>query len=139
VTPKHRAQLAGDDDMAGIAYIMVGTNDMDRSLAFYDGVLGLIGARRRGQTPKGHIYHLGGGQMLMVTKPYDEGTASAGNGSMIAFAAESTEQVAALYAKALELGGSCEGAPGPRGSFGDFAYFRDPDGNKLCAACIARG
>ena len=33
--------------------------------------------------------------------------------------------------KALELGGTCEGEPGPRGNFGEFAYFRDLDGNKL--------
>jgi len=40
-------------------------------------------------------------------------------------------------AKALELGGSCEGPPGVRGDDGEqafyAAYFRDPDGNKLCA------
>jgi hypothetical protein len=37
----------------------------------------------------------------------------------------------------LELGGSCEGAPGLRGDDGPqafyAAYMRDPDGNKLCA------
>jgi len=32
---------------------------------------------------------------------------------------------------AVSLGGTCEGKPGPRGAFGDFAYFRDLDGNKL--------
>ena len=41
-------------------------------------------------------------------------------------------------AKALELGGMCEGAPGLRGAEGDQAfygaYFRDLDGNKLEAA-----
>jgi predicted lactoylglutathione lyase len=36
-----------------------------------------------------------------------------------------------LYAKAIELGASCEGEPGERipGFYG--AYFRDLDGNKL--------
>ena len=42
-----------------------------------------------------------------------------------------------LHAKALELGGSCEGPPGLRGEEGPMAfygaYFRDLDGNKLCA------
>ena len=43
-------------------------------------------------------------------------------------------------AKALALGGSDEGAPGVRGEEGPQAfygaYFRDLDGNKLCAFCI---
>ncbi len=39
-----------------------------------------------------------------------------------------------LHAKALALGGADEGAPGPRGGGAAyFAYFRDLDGNKLCA------
>ena len=37
----------------------------------------------------------------------------------------------------LELGGTDEGAPGPRGEGGFYAgYFRDLDGNKLNAFCI---
>ena len=51
---------------------------------------------------------------------------------MIAFKVESEEQVNALHAKALELGGKDEGAPGPRGTRGFYGgYFRDLDGNKL--------
>ena len=38
-----------------------------------------------------------------------------------------------VHAKALELGGSDEGAPGKRGPGFYFSYFRDLDGNKLCA------
>ena len=41
--------------------------------------------------------------------------------------------VARIYEKAISLGATCEGKPGPRGAFGEFAYFRDLDGNKLCA------
>ena len=46
-----------------------------------------------------------------------------------------------FYDAVLELGGSCEGAPGPR-AFGPTAYaayVRDLDGNKLCAFCFAPG
>jgi predicted lactoylglutathione lyase len=50
---------------------------------------------------------------------------------MLAIAVDSKEDVARMHAKALELGGTCEGEPGPRGAFGEFAYFRDLDGNKL--------
>jgi predicted lactoylglutathione lyase len=38
-----------------------------------------------------------------------------------------------VHAKALELGGTDEGAPGPRGDGFYAAYFRDLDGNKFAA------
>jgi len=59
---------------------------------------------------------------------------------MAAIVVDSRAKVDALHAKALELGGSCEGAPGVRGDEGEQAfygaYFRDLDGNKLCAFLI---
>jgi predicted lactoylglutathione lyase len=64
----------------------------------------------------------------------------AGNGNMAAIAMNSRSKVDEIHARALELGGTCEGAPGLRGEEGDQAfygaYFRDPDGNKLAAFCI---
>ncbi|NBU89429.1 MAG: VOC family protein, partial [Betaproteobacteria bacterium] len=62
--------------------------------------------------------------------------ATVGNGTMVALAASSPEQVQALHAKALALGGQDEGAPGPRGKGFYGAYFRDLDGNKLAAYCM---
>jgi len=56
---------------------------------------------------------------------------------MTAIVLDERAKVDALYNKALELGGSCEGPPGVRGDEGDQAfygaYFRDPEGNKFCA------
>jgi predicted lactoylglutathione lyase len=43
----------------------------------------------------------------------------------------STAKVDALHRKALQLGGTDEGAPGPRGEGFYAGYFRDLDGNKL--------
>jgi len=73
--------------------------------------------------------------MLAIGKPYDGQDATVGNGTMVALAADTREQVDQVYAKAIELGGADEGAPGSRGpeQMGFYgAYFRDPDGNKLC-------
>lgn len=59
---------------------------------------------------------------------------------MVAFAATSREDVRAAYRMALKSGGTCEGKPGLRPQYHDNyygAYFRDPDGNKLCVACHA--
>jgi predicted lactoylglutathione lyase len=74
-----------------------------------------------------------GSSMIMVTRPYNKEPAAPGNGTMLALQVDNKEDVSKLHAKALALGGTCEGEPGPRGPFGDFSYFRDLDGNKLAA------
>lgn len=125
--------------MARLGYVTVGTNDFDRATAFYDALLGEVGGKRLFPTPQGLIYRLGDGAMMMVTRPYNNEPATIGNGTMVAIAVDSKEDVAKLHAKALSMGGVCEGAPGPRGAFGEFAYFRDLDGNKLAAFHSARG
>ena len=74
---------------------------------------------------------------LAVCKPYDGLGATAGNGNMTSIVCDTRDRVDAIHAKAMELGGSDEGAPGLRGEEGPQAfygaYFRDLDGNKLCA------
>ena len=74
----------------------------------------------------------------MVTRPYNEEAAHPGNGTMTAINVDAQEEVARIYDKALSLGATCEGKPGPRGQFGDFAYFRDPEGNKFAVFFSAR-
>jgi predicted lactoylglutathione lyase len=68
---------------------------------------------------------------LGVTKPFDKKVATVGNGVMVALEASSAAQVDVLYRKALQLGASDEGPPGPRGGGFYAGYFRDLDGNKL--------
>lgn len=121
-----------------IGYAMLGTNDMPAASSFYDALLGTIGIKRLMEFPKGPAYGLSWDRpMLGITLPYDDQPATAGNGTMIALAAGSRANVETLHAKALELGGVCEGEPGVRGDFESqsfyAAYFRDLDGNKLCA------
>ena len=126
-----------------IGYTTLGARDLDESLAFYDGVLAELGGRRLMTMPDARGFTLYGAgadkPMLAVTRPYDGGEASPGNGVMVALALDSRDRVDAVHAKALELGGQDEGAPGVRGDGKDGprafygAYFRDPAGNKLCA------
>jgi len=116
-----------------IGYVTIGTNDLPRAAQFYDSLLGIIGAKRFMEYER-NIAWSNGGPGLAVCKPFDGKGASVGNGMMVALAAGSKEKVDALYHKALELGGTDEGPPGPRGAGGFYgAYFRDLDGNKLCA------
>lgn len=117
--------------MAQIGYVCLGANDFERACAFYDALSNELGGKRLFPTPHGQMYRLGAGAMIMVTRPYDGGAAHPGNGTMLAINVDAKEDVPRLYEKALELGGVCEGKPGPRGAFGDFAYFRDPEGNKI--------
>ena len=126
-----------------IGYATVGTNDIDRARAFYDDLLGGIGARRVMEFPENGFTMYGTGERrpgLAITRPYDGGPARAGNGNMVALAMDSRARVDHLHARALELGGSDEGPPGVRGPEGDRAfygaYFRDLDGNKLCVFAI---
>lgn len=123
-----------------IGYATLGSNDIDKALGFYDALFASVGGKRLMQMPDERqltFYGAGAGRpMLAIGKPYDGGTATAGNGTMVALAADSREQVEAIYAKAIELGGADEGAPGTRGpdAMGFYgAYFRDLDGNKFCA------
>jgi catechol 2,3-dioxygenase-like lactoylglutathione lyase family enzyme len=121
-----------------IGYVTLGSDDLDRSRAFYDALFGEIGASRLMEMESGFtLYGTGWGQPgVAVTRPYDGRPAVAGNGNMVSLVVDSREKVDRLYAKALELGGSDEGPPGVRGEEGDRAfygaYFRDPDGHKFC-------
>ncbi len=118
-----------------IAYVTIGTNDLPRAGAFYDTLLVELGGKRFMEQPDYFIaWGTGGdGAGLGVSIPFDKKPACVGNGGMVALQATSREQVDRIHAKALELGGSDEGAPGPRGEGFYAGYFRDLDGNKLNA------
>ena len=122
-----------------IGYVVLGSNDLDRARDFYDRLMPVIGAQRMFEFGDNFtMYGTGMGKPgLAVAKPYDGGQATAGNGNMAAIALDTRGKVDALYAKAIELGASCEGPPGVCGEEGDQAfygaYFRDLDGNKLAA------
>ena len=120
-----------------IGYVTLGTNDLDAAAKFYDELFATIGAARvmeqdtfiawgKSATSPG----------MSVTKPFNGEPATVGNGVMVAIALSSTDQVDAFHAKALELGGTDEGAVGLLGDVFDAGYFRDLDGNKLNAFCI---
>ena len=118
-----------------IAYTLVGTNDLDKSTAFYDALLAEIGGKRAVMVDRVVLYAGAEGTPFFgIAQPANGQPASLGNGSMIALGAASPAEVDRLHAKALELGATDEGAPGPRQNqtLSFYAgYFRDPDGNKL--------
>ncbi len=122
-----------------IAYVTLGTNNLEKASEFYDALFATIGGARAFETDTfiawGKSANAPG---MSVTKPFDGKPATVGNGVMVAIGVDSANKVDAFHAKALELGGSDEGAPGLRVSNFYAGYFRDLDGNKLNAFCIVQ-
>lgn len=119
------------------SHMMVGSDDLDKSKAFYDATFQAIGGRPGITDPKGRLIYLYNGGVFMISKPIDGAPATFANGGTIGFAMDSPEQADAWHAAGVEAGGtSIEDPPGwreqPSGKM-YLAYLRDPDGNKLCA------
>ena len=119
-----------------IAYITLGTNDLERAGSFYDALLGEMGAARAMENERLTAWATAPDTpMFLVIKPEDGNAATVGNGNMIALGAENPAAVDRLHAKALELGGTDAGAPGVRADTFYIGYFRDLDGNKVNFFC----
>ena len=118
------------------SHMMVGSNDLDRSKAFYDALFGAIGGKP-GVTNNGRLVYAHKGSMFLVGSPLNGQPATHANGGTVGFAMDNPEQLQAWHDAGVAAGGtSIEDPPGPRdGAFGQLylAYLRDPDGNKLCA------
>jgi len=122
-----------------IGYVTLGTNKFDEAAKFYDELFAMVGAGRAMESDTFIAWSTGPtAPAVSITKPFNKEVATVGNGVMVAIVMNAPDKVDALHAKALELGGTDEGAPGAR--FGNFyaGYFRDLDGNKLNAFCITQ-
>jgi catechol 2,3-dioxygenase-like lactoylglutathione lyase family enzyme len=124
------------------SHVFIGIGDFDRAFRFYSAFTEHLGLRLKfcdaekpwaawtaGTAPR---------PLLVIGKAFDSAPATPGNGQMIALLAASREAVDCAYHAARENGGTCEGPPGMRPQYHpDYygAYFRDPDGNKICVCC----
>ena len=115
-----------------IGYVCIGTNDLAHAARFYDELLSVLGAKRSWESDRAIAWSItADGPSLILIKPFDGKSASAGNGNMTALAATSTAMVDAVYGKAIALGGKDEGPAGRRSDDFYAGFFRDPEGNKL--------
>lgn len=124
------------------SHIFVGVSDFERALAFYNPLMSALGIAARFCDPNrpwaGWQSHPGPRPLFLIGKPFDQRPHERGNGQMVAFLAESRAVVTSAYEVALANGGTSEGVPGLRPEYHEHyygAYFRDPDGNKLCVVC----
>jgi len=124
-----------------IGYVTLGTNDKERAEKFYDELMKEIGAGRVLENEQFTAYSTSmEATGFSITKTFDGKPATVGNGNMIAFRVDSTEKVNSFYQKALSLGATDEGEPGPRGDSGFYAaYFRDLDGHKFNVFTFVKG
>ncbi len=123
-----------------IGYVTLGTNDLQRASKFYDAIAAEMGVGRMMDFESFIAWGTPGGAAgIALTKPHDGNTATVGNGVMVALEAKDKDQVHRLYDIALANGGTCDGAPGPRGDQFYAGYFRDLDGNKLNAFVMTMG
>ena len=129
-----------------VNHIMIGSSEIERSMRFYDAVLGTLGAGEplRHKAGSGHtrLFYRHDGSTFCVTEPINGEEVTFANGGTIGFKCNSPEQVREFHDTAIAHGGkSIEDAPGLcDGSLGAMylAYVRDPDGNKLCAVHRAK-
>lgn len=123
------------------SHITVGTADLPRAITFYQRLLeplGIVLLAHRHQPERALFTHPDSDIAFCVYVPIDGQPATVGNGSLVAFEARTRVQVDAFHARALEQGGTDEGAPGLRLNYSPTyygAYVRDLDGNKLCCVC----
>ncbi len=123
-----------------LSYITVGANDVAISGRFYAAILTPLGYEKKEvadaveftsqDVPDGGY----GPISVYVKKPYDGNKATAGNGSMTAFRAETHEMVRSLHSAGLAAGRSDEGGPRFRDEYADrfyVGYVRGPLGNKV--------
>jgi lactoylglutathione lyase len=124
------------------SHIFVGANDFERAVAFYGALMTALRIEARFCN---HERPWAAWQsrpdprpLFLIGKPFNGQPHHPGNGQMVAFLAESRSVVRQAYEAALESGGTSEGEPGLRPEYhADYygAYFRDPEGNKLCVVC----
>ncbi len=125
-----------------LSHVCVGITDFQRAFAFYSSVMDALGFPLKFEEPDkawaGWKPSTAARPLFLIGRPFNGNDAEPGNGQMLALSALSREAVDNSYAVAIANGAKCEGPPGLRPQYHpDYygAYFRDPDGNKLCICC----
>ena len=117
------------------AFTTIGTNNLKKSSQFYDELLKTLGIVKVIQDERYVGYSKEDNLEIIefyIMCPFDKKEATIGNGTMISFDGKTPEKVNEFHQKALKIGATNEGFPGPRHGEDYYAYIRDLDGNKIC-------
>ena len=127
-------------------HVSLGSNDLERSAAFYDAALAPLGYvrvwddLRPGEPDQAVGYGPPGGGDKLAIKFRPKGQRPPGPGFHLAFAAPDRQSIGQFHSAALAHGGRDNGAPGPRADYGPHYYATfviDPDGHHLEAVLNA--
>ena len=125
-----------------LSHIHIGISDFDTAFEFYGRIFIALDLKLKFAEPEnrwaGWTAADAPRPLILIGAPFDGKPHAPGNGQMTAFLAATRAMVDRVHRIALENGGRCDGAPGLRPHYhADYygAYFRDPDGNKLCVCC----
>lgn len=125
-----------------ISHIYYGVADFGRAHAFYAPIMAALDLKQRFSDPvkawAAWNPPTGGRPLFIIGRPSNGAEHDAGNGQMVAFLAKTRAVVDQTHALAIANGGKDEGQPGIRPQYhANYygAYFRDPDGNKVCVVC----
>ena len=122
-------------------FVMVGSNDYEKSAEFYDAVLEPLNLKKILKTEKyiGYAHSSKPDKVqFYVTNPINGEPATFGNGTQITLLADTKEDVKKFYEIEMLKGGFDEGGPGVRKDGNYYAYIRDLDGNKIAAKSILK-
>ncbi len=125
-----------------LSHVHIGITDFVRAFDFYQVIMSELGYPLKfvdNEKPRAAwMPNDAQRPLFLIGHPYDGQQATPGMGQMVALLAPDREAVDRCYAAAMNKGAKCEGEPGLRPHYHPNyygAYFRDPDGNKLCIVC----
>lgn len=116
-----------------MSHSSIGVADFDKAITFYTAVLATIGAKKVMEHPDAAAFGKEYPE-FWVNVPENDEAPSVGNGTHFGFVAPSKQAVHDFWEKALEMGATADGEPGPRPHYGEPYYgcfVRDLDGHKI--------
>ncbi len=123
--------------MASVGYVTIVSDRFPGAKKFYDALLASAGIKGLWEHPSGaRIYGTEAGHFFCVVGLNERAPATAGIATMVGLRFDTRAEVDAFHEKAQSLGAINEGSPEEREPGFYMSYFRDPDGNKLCAYCL---
>jgi catechol 2,3-dioxygenase-like lactoylglutathione lyase family enzyme len=117
-----------------LSHISFSVSDFQKSLKFYDAILGALGLKRVYTGADGAGWGISVGDEIFEIKKRVEKISPPNSGFHLAFHASNQEEVHKFHTEALKNGGFNNGLPGPRPQYGNdyyAAFVIDPDGYEL--------